>query len=291
MKWFPVLLTMTLAPLALAETLTLQWQWHSQDGNRHHITFSADEGALDASRREMTTLDRALNFPLETLFAQMGEKLQGTLAEINRLSPEGAVKFDNLEQAFALRDQSPQSVMFWQAYHQYQEDAFYALRITPCIHPTDRRLPCVRPNYSQLFYQLKHALQPLARQFAQSDTAKTVALLQEWLDSIPSPNEQVDHFAPPLQALQQNRADSDEKALLMAALLAELLPDYALSIIYPDISVGSVSPAWLAITADSGLQGETVQINSQPHVLLTGSPVLVQQMMLSKIPLVSEPLY
>ncbi|MFL9598760.1 hypothetical protein ACKC4W_22340, partial [Aeromonas veronii] len=82
-----------------------------------------------------------------------------------------------------------------------------------------------------------HALQPLARQFAQSDTAKTVALLQEWLDSIPSPNEQVDHFAPPLQALQQNRADSDEKALLMAALLAELLPDYALSIIYPDISV------------------------------------------------------
>ncbi len=101
----------------------------------------------------------------------------------------------------------------------------------------------------------------------------------------------MDHFAPPLQALQSNKADSDEKALLMASLLAELAPQYMLSIIYPNISIGSVSPAWLAITADSGLKGDTVVIGNQRHILLTGSPLLAQQMTMAKIPLVSEPLY
>ncbi|MGL5607053.1 MAG: hypothetical protein ACRDDN_03140, partial [Aeromonas veronii] len=101
----------------------------------------------------------------------------------------------------------------------------------------------------------------------------------------------LDHFAPPLQALQDNKADSDEKALLMASLLAELAPQYVLSIIYPDISIGSVSPAWLAITADSGVPGDVVVINNQRHVLLTGSSLLAQQMTMAKIPLISESLY
>ena len=77
----------------------------------------------------------------------------------------------------------------------------------------------------------------------------------------------------------------------MASLLAELAPQYVLSIIYPDISIGSVSPAWLAITADSGLKGDTLMINNQRQVLLTGSPLMVQQMALARIPLVSQPLY
>lgn len=184
-----------------------------------------------------------------------------------------------------------ESTLFWQAYQQYQEDAFYQMRVVPCVHPANRKLPCVRPNYSQLFYQFKGDLRPLAKQFSAKDLATSVGLLQEWLSAIPTPPEQMDHFAPPLQALQDNKADSDEKALLMASLLAELAPQYMLSIIYPNISIGSVSPAWLAITADSGLKGDTLMIGNQRHVLLTGSPLLAQQMTMAKIPLISEPLY
>ena len=210
---------------------------------------------------------------------------------INQSSPETATKFRNLEQAFTLRDDSMESMLFWQAYQQYQEDAFYQMRVIPCVHPANRKLPCVRPDYSQLFYHFKGHLKPLAQQFAAKDLATSVSLLQEWLNAIPTQPEQLDHFAPPLQALQDNKADSDEKALLMASLLAELAPQYVLSIIYPDISIGSVSPAWLAITADSGVPGDVVVINNQRHVLLTGSSLLAQQMTMAKIPLISESLY
>ncbi len=165
------------------------------------------------------------------------------------------------------------------------------MRVVPCVHPANRKLPCVRPDYSQLFYHFKGQLKPLAQQFAAKDLATSVSLLQEWLNAIPTQPEQLDHFAPPLQALQDNKADSDEKALLMASLLAELAPQYVLSIIYPDISIGSVSPAWLAITADSGVPGDVVVINNQRHVLLTGSSLLAQQMTMAKIPLISESLY
>ncbi|MGY3928058.1 hypothetical protein [Aeromonas simiae] len=278
-------------PLTLAEPQSLQWQWRSHDGQEHHIRFDATARDVATSHRDMQRLDAALNAPLETLFAQMGQKLQHTLTAINQSSPASAPKFSTLDEAFSRRDDTPESLQFWQAYHQYQSDAFYEMRIAPCVHPSDRNLPCVRPNYSQLFYELKGALRPLAQQFSQADMPRSVALAQEWLAAIPSSGEQMEHFAPPLQALQRNQADSDERALLMAALVAELAPQYPLSIIYPDISVGSVSPAWLAISADSGIKGETVLINHQSHVLLTGSPLLVQQMMLGNIRLISEPLY
>ncbi len=111
------------------------------------------------------------------------------------------------------------------------------------------------------------------------------------MSGIPTPSEQMDHFAPPLQALQENKADSDEKALLMASLLAELAPQYNLSIIYPDISIGSVSPAWLAITADSGLEGDTLVIGNQRHVLLDWLPPAGSADDHGPDPLISEPLY
>lgn len=239
----------------------------------------------------MTQLDTALNFPLETLYSYISPRLYNSINQINQHSPETATKFRNLEQAFTLHDSSLESAQFWQAYRQYQEDAFYEMRVQPCVHPANQKLPCVRPNYSQLFYQFKGDLKPLAQQFSAKDLATSVTLLQEWLSGIPTPPEQMDHFAPPLQALQDNKADSDEKALLMASLLAELAPQYSLSIIYPNISIGSVSPAWLAITADSGLEGDTLVIGNQRHVLLTGSPLLAQQMTMAQIPLISEPLY
>lgn len=281
----------TLGATSNASEINMSWQWQSTDGQRKHFQLTTDDQVMAASRHEMSLLEASLTNPLETLYAYISPRLYNSINLINQSSPETATKFRNLEQAFTLRDNSMESLLFWQAYQQYQEDAFYQMRVVPCVHPANRKLPCVRPDYSQLFYHFKGQLKPLAQQFATKDLATSVILLQEWLNAIPTQPEQLDHFAPPLQALQDNKADSDEKALLMASLLAELAPQYVLSIIYPDISIGSVSPAWLAITADSGVPGDVVVINNQRHVLLTGSSLLAQQMTMAKIPLISESLY
>lgn len=281
----------TLGATSNASEINMSWQWQSTDGQRKHFQLTTDDQVMAASRHEMNLLDASLTNPLETLYAYISPRLYNSINLINQYSPETATKFRNLEQAFTIRDDSMESLLFWQAYQQYQEDAFYQMRVVPCVHPANRKLPCVRPDYSQLFYHFKGQLKPLAQQFAAKDLATSVNLLQEWLNAIPTQPEQLDHFAPPLQALQDNKADSDEKALLMASLLAELAPQYVLSIIYPDISIGSVSPAWLAITADSGVPGDVVMINNQRHVLLTGSSLLAQQMTMAKIPLISESLY
>ncbi|CAJ1794641.1 hypothetical protein LMCDFJHI_01810 [Aeromonas salmonicida] len=286
-----LLLSLVVTSTVGASEVNLSWQWQSADGQQKRLQLNTNERIMSVSRHEMTLLDAALNYPLETLYSYISPRLYNSINLINQNSPETATKFRNLEQAFTLRDDSMESTLFWQAYQQYQDDAFYQMRVVPCVHPSNRKLPCVRPNYSQLFYQFKGDLKPLAKQFSAKDLATSVGLLQEWLSGIPTPPEQMDHFTPPLQALQNNKADSDEKALLMASLLAELAPQYMLSIIYPNISIGSVSPAWLAITADSGLKGDTVVIGNQRHVLLTGSPLLAEQMTMAKIPLVSEPLY
>ncbi|MGL5812794.1 hypothetical protein [Aeromonas sp.] len=291
MKLAQALLWSLMVGTSCAQEVSFSWQWLSADGQQKHLQLSTDERILSASRHEMTQLDASLNYPLETLYSYISPRLYSSINQINQSSPETATKFRNLEQAFTLHDNSLESTQFWQAYRQYQEDAFYQMRVSPCVHPANIKLPCVRPNYSQLFYQFKGDLKPLAQQFSAKDLATSVHLLQEWLNAIPTPPEQMDHFSPPLQALQDNKADSDEKALLMASLLAELAPQYMLSIIYPNISIGSVSPAWLAITADSGLEGDTVVIGNQRHVLLTGSPLLAQQMTMAQIPLISEPLY
>lgn len=281
----------TLGATSNASEINMSWQWQSTDGQRKHFQLTTDDQVMAASRHEMNLLDASLTNPLETLYAYISPRLYNSINLINQYSPETATKFRNLEQAFTIRDDSMESLLFWQAYQQYQEDAFYQMRVVPCVHPANRKLPCVRPDYSQLFYHFKGQLKPLAQQFAAKDLATSVNLLQEWLNAIPTQPEQLDHFAPPLQALQDNKADSDEKALLMASLLAELAPQYVLSIIYPDISIGSVSPAWLAITADSGVPGDVVMINNQRHVLLTGSSLLAQQMTMANIPLISESLY
>lgn len=274
-----------------ASEINMSWQWQSNDGQRKHFQLTTDDQVMAASRHQMSLLDASLTNPLETLYAYISPRLYNSINLINQNSPETATKFRNLEQAFTVRDDSMESILFWQAYQQYQEDAFYQMRVVPCVHPSNRKLPCVRPDYSQLFYHFKGELKPLAQQFAARDLATSINLLQEWLNAIPTQPEQMDSFAPPLQVLQSNKADSDEKALLMASLLAELAPQYVLSIIYPDISIGSVSPAWLAITADSGVPGDVVVINNQRHVLLTGSALLAQQMAMANIPLISESLY
>lgn len=274
-----------------AGEVKLDWQWQSADGKQQHFQLQTDDKTLAKSQHERVLLDASLNHPIETLYAYISPRLYNSLSQINQNSPSTATKFLSLEQAFTTRDNSPESREFWQAYEQYQEDAFEKMMVLPCVHPANVKLPCVRPNYSQLFYHFKDSLKPLASQFSAPDLAASVKLIQEWLNVIPSPSEQMDHFNPPLQALKDNKADSDEKALLMATLLTELAPQFMLSIIYPDTSIGSVSPAWLAITAESGLPGDVVVIDNQKHVLLTGSPLMVQQMAMAHIPLISEPLY
>lgn len=287
MTWFPSAVCSLLLTVA-ASASPLQWQWQSVQG-KQQIAFEVSERDLRASELEMQRLDSALNFPIESLYSKMGSKLEGSLVEINRVTPADNLKFASLEQALALQDDSIPSMLFWQAYQQYEEDAFFEMRIVPC--QSQDRTPCVRPNYSQLFYGLKHALQPLARQFVRPDIRQSVTLLQEWLARIPAGREQQDHFTPPLQALERNQADSDEKALLMAVLLAELAPRYGLRLVYPDNSRGSVSPAWLIISADSGLPGATIMINQKPHVLLTGNLGDVKKLMDARVQLVSESLY
>ncbi len=152
--------------MAQANEINLSWQWQSADGQQKHLQLTADERTFSASRHEMTQLDTALNFPLETLYSYISPRLYNSINQINQHSPETATKFRNLEQAFTLHDSSLESAQFWQAYRQYQEDAFYEMRVQPCVHPANQKLPCVRPNYSQLFYQFKGDLKPLAQQFS-----------------------------------------------------------------------------------------------------------------------------
>ena len=230
----------------------------------------------------MTLLDTALNYPLETLCSHISPRLYNSINQINQHSPETATKFRNLEQAFTLHDSSLESTQFWQAYRQYQEDAFYEMRVQPCIHPANHKLPCVRPNYSQLFYQFKpqapgpavlgqgsrHQRHPAAGVAERhSHPARTDGPLRP---ALAGPAGQ--------QGRQRREGAADGKPPGRAG------PQYSLSIIYPNISIGSVSPAWLAITADSGLKGDTLLIGNQRHVLLTGSPLLAQQMTMAQIP-------
>jgi hypothetical protein len=238
--------------MAQANEINLSWRWQSADGQQKHLQLTADERTFSASRHEMTQLDTALNFPLETLYSYISPRLYNSINQINQHSPETATKFRNLEQAFTLHDDSLESAQFWQAYRQYQEDAFYEMRVQPCVHPANQKLPCVRPNYSQLFYQFGRPQTPGTAVFGQGSrhqrhSAAGVA------ERHPHPARADGPLRSALAGLQDNKADSDEKALLMASL-AELAPRYSLSIIYPNISIGSVSPAWLAITADSGLE-------------------------------------
>ncbi len=141
----------TLGATGNASEINMSWQWQSTDGQRKHFQLTTDDQVMAASRHEMSLLEASLTNPLETLYAYISPRLYNSINLINQSSPETATKFRNLEQAFTLRDNSMESLLFWQAYQQYQEDAFYQMRVIPCVHPANRKLPCVRPDYSQLF--------------------------------------------------------------------------------------------------------------------------------------------
>lgn len=64
-----VLWSLLFGAVAQANEINLSWQWQSADGQRKHLQLTTDERVLSASRHEMTQLDTALNYPLETLYS------------------------------------------------------------------------------------------------------------------------------------------------------------------------------------------------------------------------------
>ena len=68
---------------AVANEVNMSWQWQSADGQRKHLQLTTDERVLSASRHEMTQLDTALNYPLETLYSYISPRLYNSINQIN----------------------------------------------------------------------------------------------------------------------------------------------------------------------------------------------------------------
>lgn len=276
--------------MAQANEINLSWQWQSADGQQKHLQLTADERTFSASRHEMTQLDTALNFPLETLYSYISPRLYNSINQINQHSPETATKFRNPNRPLPCTTAASNPPSSGRPTGNIRRTPSTRCGSSPACTRPIRSCPACAPTTPSCSISSRRPQTPGAAVFGQGSRhqrhpAAGVA------ERHPHPARADGPLRSAPQALQDNKADSDEKALLMASLLAELAPQYSLSIIYPNISIGSVSPAWLAITADSGLEGDTLVIGNQRHVLLTGSPLLAQQMTMAQIPLISEPLY
>lgn len=116
------------------------------DGQQKHLLLNTDERVISASRHEMSLLDASLNYPLETLYSYISPRLYNSINLINQTSPETATKFRNLEQAFTLHDDSMESTLFWQAYQQYQDDAFIRCGWCPASIPPIASCPACVPT-------------------------------------------------------------------------------------------------------------------------------------------------
>ena len=215
-----------------------------------HLQLTADERTFSASRHEMTQLDTALNFPLETLYSYISPRLYNSINQINQHSPETATKFRNLEQAFTLHDSSLESAQFWQAYRQYQEDAFYEMRVQPCVHPANQKLPCAPQLLPSCSISSRETSNPWHSSFQPGISPP--ASSAGWLSGIPR-----SRWTTSLRHLQApgTTRPTATRGAAHGQSAGGLAPQYSLSIIYRTSSIGGVPPAWLAITADSGLEG------------------------------------
>ncbi len=274
------------------DSVSLQWFWQNEYGRQQELNVYFGKELVKQGYGDKQKINYTLSYPVQALHTYLGPRLIHVMRTINQYSPQSATKFVNLEHAFSTRDKSPESEMFWQAYYQYQDDAFNFLKVSPCINQEDNSIPCVRPNYSQIFYDYREAFRAIAEQLKSSEgQPASISNAQHWVFTIPQAEEHLSSFAPPISVLRENAADSDEKALLLATLISQLAPDYRMYLIYPANSNGSVSPAWLTIESKSGANGVPVVINDTPHTLISGSPSLLKQMMVSETKMVSESLY
>jgi hypothetical protein len=273
-------------------SFSIDWQWKDNQGKdlQLHSFFSAN--SVQHSLLDSYKVSFSLNYPIKAIHTYLSPRLEFAIQRINHYTPKNESKIASLKSAFTDKEDTSTSLLFWQAYNQYQDDAFYHLKISPCIHPDDADLPCVRPNYSQLFYEYRAYLKDVATQLAnkQSLTA-AVKNAQDWVYTIPNRAEQLSSFFPPISVLQSNEADSDEKALLLATLVSQLAPKYQLYMLYPSSSIGSVSPVWLTIESKSGIEGKKVIINSNQYTVISGSKSELEKMISSNTEMTSESLY
>ncbi len=273
-------------------SIKLDWFWHNEYGQEQVVNAQFTRTQLKQGLQQQQRINFTLNSPIRALHGYIGPRLMHVLDSINAASPSYATKFVSIEHAFSVRDASPESTLFWQAYYQYQDDAFNFLAVSPCYTQAAEQGPCIRPNYSQVFYHSRGSFNALAEQLkSRENEVASIQNAQNWVLNIPDSQERLDSFSPPLAVLLENAADSDERAILLATLISQIAPNYHMFLVYPAGSQGSVSPAWLTIEARSGATGTPVIIDNHEHTLLSGSSALLKEMMISNTPMVSEPLY
>jgi len=273
-------------------SFSINWQWTDSKGKSLKIKSFFDTDIVETSLLDSYKLSFSLSYPIKAIHTYLTPRLEFAIDRINFYTPNDQEKIKDIQYAFTNKDKSNASQLFWQAYNQYQNDAFYHLKITPCVHPDDEDLPCVRPNYSQLFYEYRAYLKDIATQLAnQQSVNSAVKNAQHWVYAIPDREEHKNSFFSPISVLKSNEADSDEKALLLATLISQLAPEYELFMLYPSDSIGSVSPVWLTIDSKSGVKGQQIIINQNQYTVILGSKVKLDKILSSDTELISESLY
>jgi len=273
-------------------SFSINWQWTNNEGKNLKVKSFFDTAIVETSLLDSYKLSFSLSYPIKAIHTYLTPRLEFAIERINFYTPNDQEKITDIKYAFTNKDESHASQLFWQAYNQYQNDAFYHLKITPCVHPDDAELPCVRPNYSQLFYEYRAYLKDIATQLGKQQSFTTaIKNAQHWVYAIPDREEHDDSFFSPISVLKTNEADSDEKVLLLATLISQLAPEYELFMLYPSDSVGSVSPVWLTIDSKSGAEGQKIIINKNQYTVISGSKIKLDKMLSSNTELISESLY
>ncbi|WP_392340840.1 hypothetical protein [Moritella marina] len=279
-------------PDSETNSFSINWQWVDKEGNNFKIKSFFDTDIVETSLLDSYKLSFSLSNPIKAIHTYLTPRLEFAIERINFYTPDEQNKITDIRYAFTNKDESNASQLFWQAYNQYQNDAFYHLKITPCVHPDNKELPCVRPNYSQLFYEYRAYLKDIATQLSEQQSFVTaVKNARHWVYEIPDRAERDDSFFSPISVLKTNEADSDEKALLLASLISQLAPEYELFMLYPSSSIGSVSPVWLTIESKSGVEGQQIVINDNQYTVISGSKVKLDKVLSSNTELISESLY
>lgn len=275
-------------------SVLMRWQWTSAQGRTYDLHLKASAHDLKRALTDKQRLDYSLEFPLQAMQGYLNPRLEQVIEKINTLSESKTPYFESVTDALSNQSDTPEATIFWQAFSQYQRDAFYHLRILPCENPHKVKGPCIRPNYSQLFYAHKGSLKDLAQQFstpAHLKNADKIHLARQWVNTIPDSPEQYQRFNLPILGLTDNALDSDERALVLAMIIAEIEPKAALKLIYPLSSLGSASPTWLAIPAHFGVEGEKVIIDDEMHILLSGPTNKLESLIETQVELISISLY
>jgi hypothetical protein len=271
--------------------MSAEWHWQTPQGKYQQLILQFSEQQLTQSKVETFRLNYSLSYPSQAISAYLSPRLQHAVNMINQYIDEPEQRVDDILTTLSSQNNSPSSQLLWEAYQQYTRDAFRHLGLLPCIHPRGAQYPCVRPNYSQLFYRNRQRINGLSEFFKQQDVNLALAEVQAWLLTIPQKQENIIGFSSPIDVLTDNLADSDERALLLAIVFSKLAPDHPLYMVYPASSIGSASPAWLTVDASSGIEGPTVMIDNRAHTLVSGSVELIKEMLLADVQLISDALY